>query len=252
MEALRRKYPKGGYALFENAGNSTGWRNNGYADAIVVQLWPSRGIEAYGFEVKVDRADWQRELAKPKKAEAFQKYCSRWWLVAANKCALESEVPKRWGLMEFKANKLYVVRDAPKLKPSPMDISMLAALMRRGHESIDALCQQHYRRGRQEGELKGPEEHRLALEKSQAEVAKLQRSLDAFESESGLRIDRWTAGRLGETVRALMMHRHTLTDPLSHLRQAVHELTRLSKGAQQSLEDLELAMKQNAEKLPPC
>ena len=32
-----------------------------YADAIAMNLWPSRGLAVHGFEIKISRGDWQRE-----------------------------------------------------------------------------------------------------------------------------------------------------------------------------------------------
>ena len=45
-------------------------------------VWPSRGLYLHGFEIKVHRNDWLRELKNPAKAEEIAGYCHFWWVVA--------------------------------------------------------------------------------------------------------------------------------------------------------------------------
>lgn len=51
------------------------------ADAVAMNLWPSRGNVLRGYEFKVSRADWRSELKNPAKAEPIAQYCDHWYLV---------------------------------------------------------------------------------------------------------------------------------------------------------------------------
>lgn len=86
---------QGGVMLTEVASPDSGRR----ADAIVIGLTKSRGgID--GFEVKVDRRDWQRELDQPTKADGWYSRTHRWWVAApSDKVVQPSELPPGWGLM---------------------------------------------------------------------------------------------------------------------------------------------------------
>lgn len=69
-----------------------------YADLLVMQLWPSDGLELHGFEIKASRTDLKRELEDPSKAEALAKYCHRWTLVTWNEAVVGTqELPEGWG-----------------------------------------------------------------------------------------------------------------------------------------------------------
>lgn len=71
MVALAHRYPAPGYALLPQVANGTGYAASRHCDAIALSLWPSRGIRLHGFEIKVARSDWLRELKDPAKAEAI-------------------------------------------------------------------------------------------------------------------------------------------------------------------------------------
>lgn len=76
FELLRRRYPAPAWAFLEEVRNQTGYaRTIRTADALAMSLYPSRGLHLHGFEVKVSRADWFRELNDPKKAEEIAAYC---------------------------------------------------------------------------------------------------------------------------------------------------------------------------------
>ena len=58
-------------------------------DAVIMSLWPSRGLELHGVEIKVSRADWKREAADPAKAEAIAAYCDAGELASVIRAALK-------------------------------------------------------------------------------------------------------------------------------------------------------------------
>lgn len=114
-----------------------------YADAIAMNLWPSRGLAIHGFEVKVYRGDWLRELKSPEKAEAIHRFCDYWWIVAPDGVVLDGELPEGWGL--FSPNngaRLRVVTKAAKVaEPTPAGRGFLAAMLRRAvQQAPDVLA----------------------------------------------------------------------------------------------------------------
>lgn len=88
------------YAVVEHVRNAAGFDASGTCDAIVMDLWPSSGLVLHGFEVKISRADWLRELRQPWKSERFLQLLDLWWVVAADdRIVLPSELPDGWGLL---------------------------------------------------------------------------------------------------------------------------------------------------------
>jgi hypothetical protein len=134
---LRNRFAPGEWALMQEVAPSTGGGTR-YADAVAVNLWKSRGHAIHGFEIKVSRSDWLRELKQPAKAEDVYSYCNHWWIVAPAGVVNDGELPPNWGLLELNAKGLRQVVAAPRLTPQPISIGFFASLMRRGSEALDA------------------------------------------------------------------------------------------------------------------
>jgi hypothetical protein len=121
----------------------TGYSRESRADAISMHLWPSapQGLELIGYELKVSRGDWLRELKQPNKADPIKQFCDRWYVVGADVSIVKyaDELPKGWGLMFAEDGKLVTMIEAPKLEPLPLDRAFIAALMRRATR-VDGLA----------------------------------------------------------------------------------------------------------------
>ena len=137
-KALARRFAAPEYAIFYEVGDATGARQHRWADAVAMSLWPSRGLELHGFEIKVSRSDWLSEMRNPAKAEPIARYMNRWWVVTPPGIVKADELPPTWGLYEVKGNGLARVTDAPVLSPVPIEPPFLAALLRRAHEKAAA------------------------------------------------------------------------------------------------------------------
>lgn len=133
-QLIRKKYPAPAWAVLPQVADGTGAKAKRWADAVAMSLYPSRGLELHGFEIKVSRADWLRELANPDKAEAVAVYMDRWWVVAPPKAATVDELPPLWGLLEVRGEGLVIAKAAEELKPAPVDRVFLASLFRRVYE----------------------------------------------------------------------------------------------------------------------
>lgn len=139
---LRKKYGTNEWAFMCQVRNTTGDAHQSrYADALAFGLWPSRGLEILGFEIKVSRGDWKKECETPEKAEAIAQFCDRWWIVAPVGIARKEELPAGWGLMETEGSQLKVTKDAPKLEPKEPSRGFWCSVMRAFTEQVDVQAQ---------------------------------------------------------------------------------------------------------------
>ena len=98
-------------------------------------LWPSskNGMEITGFELKISRSDWLRELKNPDKASPVKQFCDRWYLVVSDLKVITyaDELPEGWGLMYAENGEIKTMIEASKLQALTPDKAFIAALMRR-------------------------------------------------------------------------------------------------------------------------
>jgi hypothetical protein len=137
LALLAERHQAPAWAFLRHVANGTGRHQGRTADALAMSLWPSRGLELHGFEVKVYRSDWLRELKDPAKADEIASRCHRWWVVASSTDVVKlEELPARWGLMVADGKGLKVAREAPLVEPVPLDHVFLAAILRRAAEAF--------------------------------------------------------------------------------------------------------------------
>lgn len=149
--AMSARWAAPEYAIMWEVGEGTGTRTGRWADAVIMGLWPSRGLLLEGVEIKTSRADWRREAKDPKKAEAIAKYCDRWWVHVTPGCVDDvSEVPPSWGLREWSGAKWRTLREATQ-NPSvePINRTFLAALLRRGDETMRTMLRESLEKARE-------------------------------------------------------------------------------------------------------
>ena len=200
--------------------NAAGFSATNTCDGIAMALWPSRGLELHGHEVKVSRSDWLKELRKPEKAEAFTIFCDRWWIVAGDaEIVHDDELPPGWGLMIPRGQGLGVVVQAEKLSDvafSGRERHFLAALLRsaaRTHQTTPEEVEDAVRKA-----LEAHRSHdRRERERLEQQVLKLRERLTAFARESGVELglelddparERWhgthPASEVGAAVRLVL------------------------------------------------
>lgn len=130
-DLLMRRYPGPAYAFLTQVRNTTGHaKKETYADAVAMSCYPSRGLVIHGFEIKVARQDWLKELAHPSKSEPIMRHCDYWWIVAPEGVVEESEVPETWGYQVAAGRRLRDVKKAPKLSPGELTRGFVASLLR--------------------------------------------------------------------------------------------------------------------------
>jgi len=139
--AMLNRWAAPEWAIMWEVGQGTGSMSGRRADAVMMSLWPSRGLELHGVEIKVSRSDWKREAADPTKAEAIAKYCHRWWIHTPEGVVDDvSDMPPAWGLREWTGKKWITRKDAEKTEATPVSYHFLAAMLRRSDEGARALA----------------------------------------------------------------------------------------------------------------
>jgi hypothetical protein len=175
--------------------NATGHlRTARYADAISVSTYPSRGLTVDGFEIKVSKGDWKRELENPDKAEEIARYCDHWWVVAPAGIVPPGTVPKGWGLLEAKKSGLFKTLVAPILTPDPLDRMFLVSMLRSAHTLVEAAERRSpaekatsdaWQKGWDEGKANGERVRSYRLE----ELKHLEKRVKEFKELSGIDLD---------------------------------------------------------------
>jgi hypothetical protein len=204
---LHELWPSNGYAILPEVGNGTGSNARRHADAVVMSLWPSRGLHICGVEIKVSRSDWQSELRKPEKAEAVAKYCDGWYLaVSSSSIVHPGELPPTWGLIVCDGGKAKIKSPAPPMSPIPLDRGFVAAMLRRASEFcapdewVTAQREALYAKAK-----KGAEDACHAqMSRLQTEVDRLNENISTFEQKSGIRISGFYSDSSAENLKQAM------------------------------------------------
>ncbi len=230
MEKLAYKYSGEAWAFFEQVRSGTGYLHVRTADAIAMGLWPSRGLELLGFEVKVHRADWLKELKTPSKADELVGFCDRWWIVALKDVAKVEEIPTTWGLMVPHGLGLRVVKAAPELKPEPVDRLFLASLLRKAKVYVapEKRTEVKIKAAYAEGQAKGKELanwHWKNIE--QPGLERLADGAKRFQEQTGIALSSYTADGIATAVNLLCNERS--------LRNKILDTTRAVEGLEAAL-----------------
>ena len=143
LAALRVTHAAPEWVFLTDVANGTGGHARRRADAIAMNLWPSRGLEVKGFEVKVSRGDLKRELAEPEKADAVARYCDTWWIAAPKGLVQAGELPLAWGLVEVGDKGARTTKTADRQEASPLTRHFVAALARAVAAEVESIRSTH-------------------------------------------------------------------------------------------------------------
>lgn len=194
-KAVLAKFCAPEWATFLEVHNSTGATQRRSADAMAMNLFPSRGLRLHGFEFKASRGDWLRELKQPAKSESIQRYCDHWWIVTLPDIVKPDELPPTWGLYVLKGSGLHAVTKAPELESQPVDRPFMAALLRRAHEFAGRDLNEAVKKRTAEDEARAAERVRTEIERGTREYRALREAVDTFEASSGFSIaNMWGGG----------------------------------------------------------
>lgn len=218
---IMKRFPMEAWALLWEVADATGAKHSRWADAVAMGLWPSRGLDLHGMEIKASRSDWLRELKKPAKAETICSFCHYWWLVANDRVVNMDELPHTWGLLVPHGGGLKTIKQAPRLKPKPITDVFLAALLRAaakpGAEVNKKALQAEFWRG-QKDERERWERNEKRFEQR---FTDLQRTVTEFESHAGFKLMSYSHGaaRVGQVVRDVLDGKHNReAEDIRHIR----------------------------------
>lgn len=237
IELLRKRHDGPGWIVIEEVGNSTGYNVQRHADAIALGIWPSRGYELHGYELKASRSDVQKELADPSKADAIGGYCDFWWLVVSDLKIIDGLViPEAWGILYPRNKVLRVHRKAPKRTDAkPVGRAFAAAMIRKVCEQwVPKHEHEAWKRdAREKARAELQQERQWKQEEMNYEHKLLKDRVDVFERAAGIRIQDgsvWQMSDLGKAVKAVLDARETAgripNEPAMLVRQELASLER--------------------------
>lgn len=202
---IRSAHPESGgeWIVCNEVCEKTGASGGRRADAIAMNMWPSRGLAIHGFEIKVSRADWVKEMKNPAKAEAIWGFCDYWWLVVSDRSIVrDDELPQGWGLMVPHGKGLSRPVKATKTEAVEPTRGFMASMLRTALQwrvdraEIDDRVEQTVKRMRESIER----EHQIRGNSDTATLKHLRATVDAFEEASGVKITEYQGAALAEDM----------------------------------------------------
>jgi hypothetical protein len=202
FEKLAGKFPAPAYTLLPQVRNSTGFgRRPRTIDALAISNYPSRGLYAAGFEMKVTLHDWRKELAEPEKAEEIQRFCRYWYAVAPKGVIPVDEIPQTWGLLEADGRGLHTTKAAPELGCPDPTWGFVASVLRKAAEGSVPQMLVSKQLADLRAELADDVRKAAEAESELRRFKAIEKAVKAFEQASGIRIgDTWRAGHIGQSV----------------------------------------------------
>jgi hypothetical protein len=236
---LQSTFSEPAYITLEEVRDATGFDGVRTADAMAIGLYRSRGKAVWGFEMKVSRADWLKELKQPEKSESILRFCDYWAVVVSDKNIVkEGELPPSWGMYVAQKNRLKRLVPCPKLTPVPMSITMLTALLYNVDHKHKKLEEKRLREEYEKGYAVGQKRtYDSGWEKN---FKSLEEKVKLFENASGLQIEYgWNNAKLGETVNALLKSKEKLKRVLDDTTWGITRAEQIKKCLQESKEIME-------------
>jgi hypothetical protein len=218
-EALTNSFPAPAYTVMREVRDATGFDAVRSADAIAVGMYRSCGREIWGFEMKVTRSDWLKELSLPEKAESLMRYCHRWSLLVPDASLVhEGELPSTWGLgvpERTRKNALLRIKwvvKPPPLIPIPFSMVFLTALLYAAQQVDAPARQKALDVAREEGRKHA--QTCFDRDRNNEDYIKLRDAVAAFEKSSGVSISKYTgtagAEKMGASFREWESARHSV------------------------------------------
>jgi hypothetical protein len=142
VKMIRQRYPLvrpdgfQKYVVLEQVPDGTGMYHGRWIDAVVFDLWPSKGLLRSAFEIKVSRSDFLRELANPVKYKWAVESFHEFWFVAPQEVIKIEELPANVGWLFPRGGKLAIKRRALQNPNPKLDDTLLAAFMRAAAKEV--------------------------------------------------------------------------------------------------------------------
>lgn len=204
-KAVAARFSGEEWACFFEVASGTGGNAGRSADALAMNMYPSRGLRVHGVEIKASRGDWLRELKTPAKSEPIQRYCDHWWIATLPGIVAEGELPPTWGLLELHGKSLRQKVAAPLLNALPMERAFIASLLRSAARRASVELRDAVEKRTEEARTKMADDIERAVNSRTDSHRRLQQAVDDFEKASGISIrDQWfSTAQLGEAVKLI-------------------------------------------------
>lgn len=131
-------FPAAEWALFFELRNGTGFNGGAgenYADALAINLYPSKKHWRVAYEIKISRSDFLHELKNPHKRQWAFDISNEFWFACAPGVAKPEELPEGCGLLVVSGTKLKRVVAAKQRTARALGMGEVAAIARK---SMDA------------------------------------------------------------------------------------------------------------------
>jgi len=145
LKLIHARYQGPEWAVLDELHDGTGGSSTRRFDALAFNCWPSRGFIRVGFEIKVSRADFSKELAAHEKRAALEKHCHEVYFVVGPKVCEPREIPEPWGLLEVRGDKLHCTRKPTHRKVGEVSETLAVCAIRRMTEAAIQEAQRRYR-----------------------------------------------------------------------------------------------------------
>jgi len=237
---LQGTFSEPNYITLEEVRDATGFDGHRTADAMAISLYRSRGKSLWGFEFKVSRNDWLKELKQPEKSESILRFCDYWALVVPNKDIVKAgELPETWGLYVAQKNRLKCITPAPKLDPQPMDRRMLTALAYAIDQKHKRATKSDLDKARNEGYQSGVKSTSYDWYKKQYD--KITEQVEKFEEASGLSIRYGSTPpeKIGSLVNAILKGEAQLERLLRDVRYSLKHTDQLKETLEEQAKTIE-------------
>ena len=111
-------------------------------DMVAFNLWGARSYRVVGFEIKVSRGDWLREIADFQKSQEWLNVVDQFFVVAPGGLVRVDELPAGWGLLELRGSRMYVKAPATARPGTTLPREIAARFFTRLHRTVDELRRQ--------------------------------------------------------------------------------------------------------------
>lgn len=218
-------------------------------DLVAFNLWAARRYRIVGFEIKVSRGDWLRELGAFQKSEEWAAVVDAFYVVTPPKLVCDGELPDGWGLLELSGSRLMTRRHATEREgrltiPREVSARFIGALA--GRQSQDELTAKLRADDALRAEARANAERRVAdqladaarrADEAERELHELYRALAveprawrAHESAmraAGIFANATTVGR--DLTDSLEISASKLEVTACHIREALTEITKANQ-----------------------
>lgn len=142
VNLIRRRYVTndGAYnrhVILEQVPDGTGMFQSRWVDVAVFEMFPSKGLTRFAFEVKVSRSDFLEELSHPEKHLWCQDCFHEFWFVAPKDVIQLAELPPNIGWLYPTIKGLARARHAVRNPNPKLDDTLLAGFMRAAGKEIE-------------------------------------------------------------------------------------------------------------------